>query len=83
MHKHICYFQKLHYPEWHEEINAIDKDFITRRTLKALWYAYQIEKMEADQETATAKALRKKFFNESTQRKEQKFVTYIIIYTAL
>ena len=54
----------------------MDCNMKTRRLFRLMWYAYQVENLELDQETETAKKLRHKFVNEVTQKKESKYVNY-------
>ena len=44
----------------------------TRKLFRLMWYAYQVERLESEDETETAKMLRHKFVNEVTQKKESK-----------
>ena len=65
-------FQENNYEAWYRDLLSMNSDWKTRKLFRLMWYAHQVEQLERDSETETAKQLRNRFVNEVTQKKQSK-----------
>jgi len=66
--EHRMKYLEEKYPDWYADVLTINEDWFTRRNNRVNWYAYKIEGMEKEQESSDTQKLRKKFFQEATQK---------------